>query len=1072
MSNKMTRLISILCGRKSFPTLLCIVLPLLCSAQTPPSGTPRDKAVAGLTAVTELSLPDWRWHADDASILHPEALTFDDKQWQSFKVGDEWSTGPVWFRRWVQIPESNAGYGLRGALLRFRVRISGENPVHLTVFFNGAKAEEGNDLDPIVLTRNAVPGERVLIAVKATVPGGRTGFQRGQLEVEAPSGRPDPRTLLQEFLSAEAMVLAFPGVGREQNLEQAVTALDWVSLQRGDQSAFDRSVQASRDRLRPLAPWLKTFSIRVTGNSHIDMAWLWPWTETVEVVRNTFTTALQLMREYPDFTFTASSAQAYAWMEEKYPNLFEQIRQRVREGRWEPIGGMWVEPDLNMPDGESLVRQLLTGTRYFREKFGVEIRTGWNPDSFGYNWQLPQIYKRSGFDYFVTQKIYWNDTTKFPHKLFWWESPNGSRLLTYFPHDYGNPIDAVRMAQDLAQYAPAMGSNHIMHLYGVGDHGGGPTRSMLENAERWKADDAIYPRLLIGPAQKFFDDLGRKAPQMKIPTWNDELYLEYHRGVYTSQAATKRNNRKNEALLLNAEKFASLSLLWGQPYPQNTLNDAWHKVLFNQFHDVLAGSGVAAVYRDADRDHAEVRHIGEESLTASLAALAAHADTGGPGVPILVVNPLSWARTEVLEVKLQLPASGKEVEVRSATGQTVPAQIAARDPITQELTVRFVAQNVPALGYQVFHAVPATGATSPASAVRAHGLTVENDLVRVTVDAKSGCLTSLYDKKGGGEILAPGACGNLLQAFHDLPREYDAWNVDANFEEQRWNIDHAEEVKLVESGPVRAAVRVVRKFQSSTFTQDIVVTAGSPRVDVHTVADWREKHVLLKAAFPLAVHSDFATYEIPYGSIRRPTTRNTPAEKAKFEVPALRWADLSDSAHGLSILNESKYGYDGRDNVLRITLLRSTAYPDPHADEGRQEFTYSLLPHAATWKEAGTVLRGYELNNPLLVRVVSPHTGALPATHSFVQLDPQNLVLTAMKKAEDGDGIIFRFYEWAGRGVAAHLRLPSRATRAVETNLMEKEEKPLAITEGAVTMQVGPYEIKALKVEFAPKPSR
>ncbi len=456
----MTHLISILCERKTYQVLAFIVLPLLLWAgEAPASGTARDVAVASMTAITELRLPEWRWHAADASVLHPEAIAFDDAQWQSFKVGDEWNTGPVWFRRWMQIPESNAGYGLRGALLRFRVRISGENPVHLTIFFNGAKAEEGNDLDPIMLTRSATPGERVLIAIKATVPGGRTSLQQGQLEVEAPAGRPDPRTWLQEFLSAEAMIRAHPDEGREQHLQQAVAALDWDRLKSGDQAGFDRSLTAARERMRPLAPWLKSFNIHATGNSHIDMAWLWPWTETVEVVRNTFTTALQLIREFPDFTFTASSAQAYAWMEEKYPKLFEEIQQRVREGRWEPIGGMWVEPDLNMPDGESLVRQLLAGTRYFRDKFGVEIRTGWNPDSFGYNWQLPQIYKRSGFNYFVTQKIYWNDTTKFPHKLFWWEAPNGSRLLTYFPHDYGNPIDAVRMAQDLAQYSVAMGSS-------------------------------------------------------------------------------------------------------------------------------------------------------------------------------------------------------------------------------------------------------------------------------------------------------------------------------------------------------------------------------------------------------------------------------------------------------------------------------------------------------------------------------------------------------------------------------------------------------------------------------------
>jgi alpha-mannosidase len=787
----------------------------------------------------------------------------------------------------------------------------------------------------------------------------------------------------------------------------------------------------------------------------------------VEVVHNTFATVLQLMREFPDFTFTHSSAQTYAWMEEKYPQLFEEIRQRVHEGRWEPIGGMWVEPDLNMLDGESLVRQLLTGTRYFKDKFGVDIRTGWNPDSFGYNWQLPQIYKKSGIDFFVTQKIYWNDTTKFPHKLFWWEAPDGSRVLSYFPHDYGNTIDAVRMARDLSEYAPAMGYPELMHLYGVGDHGGGPTRSMLENAQRWKREDAVYPRFFLGRAQDFFDALAQKAGSMTIPVWKDELYLEYHRGVYTSQAATKRDNRRNEELLLNAEKFSALAWLWGRAYPKEELNHAWRKLLFNQFHDVISGSAINAVYRDADRDHAEVRRIGNEVLQAAIADVGAHANTQGPGVPVLVLNPLSWQRTDVVEAEVQLPTHAPDVEVRDPEGNVALSEIIEREPETQRLRVRLLAKDVPPLGYKVFHVVPVAKARRPVSLLRVRGLTLENEFVRVVVDAETGCITGLFERKHQREVLAPGACGNLLQAFHDLPREYDAWNIDANFEDQHWDLDRAEAVKLVASGPLRATIRVTKKFQKSTFVQEIDLHAGIPRVDVRTDADWHEKHVLLKAAFPLAVRSDFATYEIPCGAIARPTTRRTPAEKAKFEVPALRWADLSDARDGLSILNDSKYGYDGRDNVLRITLLRSPAYPDPHADEGRHRFTYALYPHAGTWKEAGTVQRGYELNYGLMARVESPHTGVLSASHSFAALEPGNLVLTAMKNAEDGHGIVFRFYESAGRNTQARLRLPPSARQAVETNLMEKEEKVLPVADGEVVLPVGAHEIKAVKVDFA-----
>ncbi len=310
------------------------------------------------------------------------------------------------------------------------------------------------------------------------------------------------------------------------------------------------------------------------------------------------------------------------WLEEKYPDIFAQIKKRVAEGRWELVGGMWVEPDLNMPDGESQVRQLLIGKRYFQEKFGVDVRVGWNPDSFGYNWQLPQIYKKSGVDYFVTQKMAWSDTTQFPYKLFWWQSPDGSRVLTYFPHDYVNTMDPVKIARDLGNLIPRNpGLDEMMHLYGIGDHGGGPTRAMLDEGRRWMSASAPFPKVFDGTALGFFQDIEKEAPHVQIPTWNGELYLQFHRGVFTTQAETKRHNRESEELMLNAEKFASLASLTGSAYPQQQLNDAWKKVLFNQFHDLSAGSGITAIYKDADRDYAEVRHVAGESLHDSIGTL-------------------------------------------------------------------------------------------------------------------------------------------------------------------------------------------------------------------------------------------------------------------------------------------------------------------------------------------------------------------------------------------------------------------------------------------------------------------
>jgi alpha-mannosidase len=798
------------------------------------------------------------------------------------------------------------------------------------------------------------------------------------------------------------------------------------------------------------------------------MAWLWPWTETVEVVRNTFSSILQLMQDYSDFTFTHASAQTYAWMEEKYPALFDRIRERVREGRWEPVGGMWVEPDLNLPDGESFVRQLLVGKRYFQEKFGVDVRIGWNPDSFGYNWQLPQIYKKSGIDFFVTQKLGWNDTTRFPYKLFWWEAPDGSRVLTYFPHDYVNSTDPVRMARDLAAYSPAMGHPQMMHLYGVGDHGGGPTRRMLELARRWQAPASLYPRLSFGTAQGFFDGITLRLADLKLPVWKNELYLEYHRGTYTTQAETKKNNRRSEELFLDAEKFSSLAFLLGGSYPQEALRSGWKKVLFNQFHDILPGSSIGPVYRDAARDYAEARRLGNEILGGALDELTAHIRTEGPGVPVVVFNPLAWPRTDVVEVDVRFPGAVSDLEVRDPSGRPVLAQIVSRDAERRKFTLRFLAESVPSLGYKVFHFVPVAKARQLPSSLVARAHTIENEFLRVRVDPKSGCITSLFDKTEAREALAPSACGNLLQLFRDTPRAWDAWNIDADFENQKWDLAEAKDVKLVENGPTRALIRVTKEFQKSRFIQDVMLYPKVARVDIRMEVDWQETHALLKVAFPVAVQSGSATYEIPYGTIDRPTTRRTPEEKAKFEVPALRWADLSDATHGLSLLNDSKYGYDARDNVLRLTLLRSPTWPDPHADRGHHEFIYSLYPHAATWREAGTMRRGYELNYRLLPLVVQAHQGTLPLAHPFVEVSPENVVLTAVKKAEDDGALILRFYEFAGRDTAVHLRLPPGATRACETNLMEKDERVLPLQADEIVVPTRPYEIKSVRVQFSP----
>jgi alpha-mannosidase len=461
-----------------------------------------------------------------------------------------------------------------------------------------------------------------------------------------------------------------------------------------------------------------------------------------------------------------------------------------------------------------------------------------------------------------------------------------------------------------------------------------------------------------------------------------------------------------------------------------------------------------------------------------LAEIAAHVNTAGPGTPIIVFNSLSWPRKEVIEAEVQLPKTPSAVEVVDSVGKPVPSQVLSTDKITHRVRLLLQA-SVPAIGYHTYYIRAAAQETTTTSELKASDGTLENEFLRVRVDSQTGCMSSLFDKRSKTEALAASetdtggptsnVCGNLLQTFRDKPKQWDAWNIDADFEREHWDLDHADEVKLAENGPLRAILRVKNHFQNSTFVRDITVTAGSPRIDVRMTADWHEKHVLLKVAVPASAHNEKATFEIPYGSIERPTTRNNPAEKAKFEVPALHWADLSDASHGISLLNDCKYGYDAKGNVLRLSLLRSPEWPDPHADEGDHEFTYSLYPHGGNWRDALTVRQGYEFNYPLLARQFEKHEGELKDEYSFLGLQPDNVVLTAVKKAEDEDSLILRFYEWAGEETDVRLQLPPGAVGASETDLMERPILELSLRDGSTTVHTKPYEIKTVRVHFARK---
>ncbi|HZM12012.1 MAG TPA: glycoside hydrolase family 38 C-terminal domain-containing protein, partial [Candidatus Limnocylindrales bacterium] len=709
-----------------------------------------------------------------------------------------------------------------------------------------------------------------------------------------------------------------------------------------------------------------------------------------------------------------------------------------------------------------------------------------------------------------------SEFTKFPYRLFWWQAPDGSRLLTYFPSDYANPIDPQKMARDSATYGPMMwkynggtnsapvGALDMMYLYGVGDHGGGPTRQDLDTALRWQKGDLVYPQINFSTAAQYFADLEKNKSELKIPTWDGELYFQYHRGVQTTQSEEKRGNRQNEELVLNAEKVVSIETLFGASWPQQNFDTAWKDILFNQFHDILPGSGIAINYVDAARRYAAASRIDRDMIHVGLNDIASRVKSDG--VSVLVFNPLSWTRTDEIEADIQLPSETQHFYLQDSEGP-VPFEVLSSKQENNWMRLRMLARNVPATGYKLITVVP--GGRGPhaqvverpsPTGILASDTSLENDFIRLKVDPKTGCITSLFDKRSNTEALAlpvqsegspegsPDGlpCGNLLQAFVDKPKRWDAWNIDADFVKQHWDLMQADEVKLVENTPLRAVIRVRHHFQKSSFVQNITMVLGVPRVDVHMQADWHEQHILLKVAFPVSAHSDKATFEIPYGSVERPTTRNTPAEQAQFEVPALRWADISDATHGFSLLNDSKYGYDAKDNVLRLSLLRSPTWPDPETDQGHHEFTYSIYPHGGTWREAMTVHQGYELNYPLMTQTTTQHPGSLPSEKSFFGTTEDNVVITAIKKQapqtpvqavydgqprtvhpEEG-ALIIRFYEWAGKKGDIHLNLPQPGTAAWEMNLMEVAQSPLSLAANpeVLTVPTSPYEIKTVKVQF------
>jgi alpha-mannosidase len=760
-------------------------------------------------------------------------------------------------------------------------------------------------------------------------------------------------------------------------------------------------------------PTTSTHLISAIGHAHIDTAWLWPVREARRKCARSFSTALALMDEYPDYRFACSQPAQYAWMKETYPDVFRGISAKVGSGQWEPVGAMWVEADCNLPSGEALVRQLLHGKRFFMQEFGYETKVLWLPDVFGYPASLPQLMAEAGCDYFLTQKLSWNEFNKPAHHTFMWEGIDGTRTFTHFPpaDTYNGDFTAGQVVGSASNFKDHDRSSRSLYLFGWGDGGGGPEPAMIEAARRLRNVNGA-PRVEMERAIDFFERASAEAHD--LTTWVGELYFELHRGTYTSQSRTKRLNRRAEQALREAEIWSAAA---AQRYPAGELEGAWKRLLLNQFHDILPGSSIDWVYEDAERDLEEVIETAGGLTAAAQAAIA------GGGAIFAVFNVNSHGRREVVEI------AGR------------PAMAEA-----------------PSCGWAVH---VAEGLSHPNDVVTLSGRVMENQLLRVEWD-EQGLLTSIWDKEASRQVLTGGARGNLLQIHPDNPSRWDAWDIDINYRDSVTDLVElaAQEVEL--TGPLRAAVRFTRKFGGSTLEQRMVLDAGSRVLRFETDVDWQEEHKLLKVAFPVAIRSSRATYEIQFGHVERTTHTNTSWDLARFEVCAHRWADLGEAGYGVALLNDCKYGYDILGSVMRLSLLRAPTHPDPTADRGRHRFTYALMPHPGDFREAGVIAAAEDLNAPL--RVVSSGLGA-GAQRSLIAVDNPQVVVEAVKRAEDSDAIVVRLYEaWGGR-CRTRVRTTLPARRATICDLLERERAEVAVRDGELDLEFTPFKILTLKLE-------
>ncbi|HEU5101701.1 MAG TPA: glycoside hydrolase family 38 C-terminal domain-containing protein, partial [Roseiflexaceae bacterium] len=838
-------------------------------------------------------------------------------------------------------------------------------------------------------------------------------------------------------------------------------------------------------------------TIVATGHAHLDVGWLWPVWRTRQKVAHTVATALHLMERYPDYHFSMSQPQVYHFLKHDAPDLYERMKARIAEGRFEPVGMMWLETDCNIPSGESLARQLAHGARFYAQEFPDQFGPSgdphyvvWLPDVFGYSAALPQLMRGCGISSFMTTKISWSQFNRMPNDTFRWRGIDGSEVLTHFVTASDKPLKHWAEAQFYTYNGMMTGeeafgtwkhyrqkdlSDEVLYIYGYGDGGGGPTEQMLEAA---RALDQLpgYPHVKPGRIDQFFKQLYQRAwDDPRLPTWAGELYLEYHRGTYTSQARTKQANRAAELLLREAEWLNAWAVARGAENRQPQLDAAWQIVLLQQFHDILPGSSIPQVYVDSNADFAEVQRIGNEVRQAAAAAVLSAAlpepDLQAAGGAIF--NSLPWERREV--ARIELANDDSSAAFAGPDGAELASQI-VEDGSGKR--VALVEATVPSYGMTWVSAgagKPGNASTGGSKLIAQHSK-LENGELRLELD-EHGEIASLYDLRYGYEAIAPGARANQLVIYEDRPLNWNAWDIDIFYEEKPYPLHEVADWQIVEHGPLRAAIAITRRVGQSTITQRICMWRDSRRIDFITEVDWQERQSLLRALFPINVNATRATCEIQFGAVERPTHRNTSWDWARFEVCAHRWVDLSEGGYGVALLNDGKYGHSLHHNTLGLSLLKGAIAPDPDADRGLHRFTYSLLPHAGDWRTGEVTRRAYELNAPLFTtkdqrpktKDAQPAGSLVLGPSSFVSSPTDHIVVETVKVAHDGDGLIVRLYEAHNQRGPAALVFGQPLASAVEVDLLEREIGAVDLRGSEVHFQVRPFEVKTLRIRFGQK---